>query len=81
MRLWCWDHIGNPLDLAEGATTSWFRFISESSITCSERAESPLPLGVDSAASTTAGEESAIGRSARAWPQIPPIPSINRLLS
>ena len=41
----------------------------------------PWPLAVDSAAPTTAGEESAIGRSARAWPQIPPIPSINRLLS
>jgi hypothetical protein len=61
MRLWRWDQIGDPLDLAEGATTSWFRFISASSITCSGRAELRLLLAVDSAAPTTAGEESAIG--------------------
>jgi len=62
MRLWRWDQIGDPLDLAEGATRSWFRFTSESSITCSGRAEPPLPVAVDSAAPTTAREESAIVR-------------------
>ena len=43
-----------------------FRFISESSITDSERAERAWPPAVDSAAPTPAGEEGAIGRRARA---------------
>ena len=49
--------------LARSLENRGFGFISESSITYSERAEPPA---VDSAAPTPAGEEGAIGRRARA---------------
>jgi hypothetical protein len=56
----------SPRLLVEGATTSWFQVYLREFNYLFRAPEPAWPPAVDSAAPTTVGEESAIGRQARA---------------